>query len=276
MFHSAMVGARISHGSSVVIAPRWSRRSCFVQSPLPVVFVEYRGDLYSQSRSLETVARTIAWMAWTTATTTLWPIVLAIGLMSGWRPPWWTAVLAAALVVVEAYLYAGLHDGRYLLPVVLVAVAAVVAGLRVISRPWLAPVAVAILVAIIMAMLGASRDARLWYRRGTAWDTGLAQIRVLMAENPTLPIVLYPTSVGDYEWVFSLRQYMPNGAAMLAPIDVKPRDAFQAKLLDRLSHTPAGDDDVGYVPFDPAAPCIGIVLGKPHATGRLHVLPSAA
>jgi hypothetical protein len=229
--------------------------------------VNGRAGLYAQSRSVADLAETADWMLRTTARVTLWPVLAAISLFVGWRPSARLALVGAALFGAEAYFYAGVTAGRYLIPVILLAVSVsiVALGCLEVRRPTMYRLGVAALVVVVVLNLSlAWSDSRVWERRARAWQAGIEDVRALMASQPDAVLEVVPRSVDDYERVLSLRRFIPQGKAMLAPVPL-PQDgtALDARLAQVLRDTSAGNGFPGYEAWSAEGRrCIAITFSK--------------
>jgi hypothetical protein len=224
-------------------------------------------DLYLQARSVRDLASTVVGWVRATATVTLWPLVCALALVLGWRPRWQLAIVALGLVLIEAYLYAGVSPGRYLLPVALLAVGATMAALAFLAGRNRS---LAVLLAIAVAVVG---TYGLWQQRSSAhrsarslarWAAGVETLRMALASDPTASIVVVPRSILDFEPVFALRRYVPDGNAMVAPAITGATTVLQHQLQQQLEEVSRSgwvdprEPTVAYAPWEVRPDCIAV------------------
>jgi hypothetical protein len=226
-------------------------------------------EFYRQARSLGEVRSTV--IQWTEASwnATRWPLILVAGVVIGWRPRWQLVTAAVILVGVEAYLYAGIQAGRYLMPVGLVAIAATVGSLSFVSKKslWLsALLTVAVAGSALVALNGERAAAKNRAAVALHWNAGIAELRAALASDPSTTIVIVPRRVWDYEPVFSLRRFMPEGRAMVAPTAMDAVSAQEQNLrqqlgaLSRNGWTDSIAAGISYAAWVPTRDCVAVVF----------------
>jgi hypothetical protein len=207
-------------------------------------------DFYAQGRSPEVIAGTFVQMGVTTALVMLWPLVLAAVALLRAPFPWrWITVLTITVAVPQAMLYAGLSEGRYLLPAAIVPVAVTVLGLEAIrSRPIRSAIVGVILMTGAIATLQAG--GRAWDRATAAgtFAAGVAAARATGAE----PVII-PVDIGRYEQVFAIRSYLGMTGIVVPP----PPPANPTELDLRLAA------DLARMAGPLPSQCVAISLGGP-------------
>lgn len=240
---------------------------------LVVVVDVTRGDLYQQSRTIGQILQAAWWLASTTAIWTGWPIAV-VAVVVGWRPSARWVALGLAIFVFEAYVIAGIFNGRYLLPTTLLAVALTAGALAHLVERWsrlrfaMAPVGIAVLVAIALTMTGAN----VWHARAVAYQ---ASISSLLEAAAGRPIVIELRSPNDIEAVFALRHFIPEGSMMLAPVQGRAfSNALGLQLTRRTDAlTQTGTDGVLQLsPWTAPADCVTALIGVLEATTCSHAV----
>ena len=227
-----------------------------------------RTEIYDQVRSISDSIGTARWMFDWTLVGTIWPVIALVAVLRGWRPSGRYILIGVVLLVAEAYLYAGLVGGRYLLPVGLLAIAASVAGLAYLAEKWpwsFQPMAAALAIVIGMNLVGAWFGARQWDGQARAWQAGISEARVLMAAHPDAVLEVEPRWASDYERVYSFRTFVPEGIAMLAPVPWPATDSLHdQRLAERMRMTSAGTGyPRGYAPWiNQIRACIAITFAE--------------
>jgi hypothetical protein len=233
------------------------------------------GDYYAQDRSPEAIAREAAWMLYEPAIAFGWPLlVVAAAIFSRRTVNSRTIVILVLLVVVivlpQAIIYAGLGwspwIGRYLLPAVLATAAIAAIALAALARRHgilgAGGMAIAGLLAVQQSFALAPISSG-WAITGIAFQASLSQLEAAMAEHPNAPLVVRPASVGDFEYVYALRRYVPEGAAMLDPPTESPVGGeFEQSLMTRLLEI-SGKGGEGYVPLNLTDDCIEVDIRRP-------------
>jgi hypothetical protein len=222
-------------------------------------------DLYLQARSRHDMLDLgIAW-ARTTAAVTLWPVTGAVALIRGWRPGLAAIVISVGLALTQVYLYAGVPEPHYLLPIALLPAVATAFALghlarttRVVATVLAVAVACAAGYAIIQQRSLATDSAAVTVQ----WAGGLTSLRTAMAADPGAPVIVMPGTVWDEEPIYSLRRFVPAGRAMIAPAELAATTPEEVKLQGRLlAMTQFGLVDsqapwATYVPYAASPDCI--------------------
>ena len=232
-----------------------------------------RPDFYRQARTLSDVGSTLFQWALATWHGTRWPLILLAGLVIGWRPRWELVTAAVVLVGAEAYLYAGIQAGRYLMPVGLVVIAATVGSLSFVSRRSIglcALLTVVVAVSAIGAINGQRTAAKTRAAGQLEWNAGIGELRDVLASHSSATIVVVPRRVWNYEPIFSLRRFVQEGRAMVAPmaldaVTVREQDLRrQLGELSRSGWTDAIAAGISYAPWAPPSDCVAVVFeGSP-------------
>jgi hypothetical protein len=230
------------------------------------------GDYYAQDRSFEAIARETAWMLYEPAIAFGWPLLLCAAALTARRSLRWPMLvgLVAAIVLPQAVVYAGLGwtpwVGRYLLPAVLATVAIAAAALGALARRHVllgaGGMALAGLLALqqSMALVPVSNG---WAVTGIAFQASLSQLESVMTQHPSAVLVVRPSGVGDLEYVYALRRYVPRGTAMLeVPTEPPVGGEFEEGLMTRLVELSVSGGE-GYSPWQPTDDCIEIDIRAP-------------
>ena len=213
-----------------------------------------RGDVYDTTRTPRAVLATALWML----PYGLWPFVVA--------HPARLRLLAfgAAALAAESFLYAGMTEGRYLLPWVVMS-----AGLFTIGVGSMAPRPARLAAAIAIAFLvvsGAPVPARaeFWAVLATRFQADLATVRATAEAHPGDRLVVTSQGWPDYEYIFALPRFLPDLSLELAPIDRVARNPLQRRLdADLQAMTRVGGN--GYAPPRDGA-CIEIAIEAPRTS----------
>lgn len=157
------------------------------------------------------------------------------GISAGW---WFVpkrAVVAAGVVVacvavvampiaLRSLASAAPGQGRYLLPFVLIPIAAGVLLLR--TRPAAGYAGIALALVLIVPQISIEDT---WRNRAMVWQTELAQVREAIDQHPGAALVYAPVSTTEYEHTLALRAY-------IGPISVAPtwRTGAWAPAIDAI------------------------------------------
>jgi hypothetical protein len=230
------------------------------------------GDYYAQLRSPEAIAGETAWMLYEPAVAFGWPLVLIAAVVLAPRSVRWPtlALLVAVIVVPQAVIYAGLGwspwVGRYLLPAVLGSVAVAAVSIAALAhRHSLFGIAGMTLCGLLALQqsIALTPISNGWAVTGIAFQASLSQLRSAMAQRPSAVLIVRPLGVGDFEYVYALRRYVPEGTAMLEPPAQHPAGGvFEETLLSRLVEisTKGGE---GYSPLKQTLDCIELDIRVP-------------
>lgn len=233
-------------------------------------------DFYGQARSLGEVSNAVLqwFVGWWNATRG--PLIVVAGVAIGWRPRWELVTAGVILVCAEAYLYAGIQAGRYFMPVGLVVIAAAIGSLSYMSRKSVV-LAAALAVVIAASALGALDLQRTiaTIRSGSArqWNAGIAELRGVLASDPSATIVIVPRRVWNYEPLFSLRRFVPEGQAMVAPAALDAVTALEKDLRRQLADvsengwTDSIAPGITFAPWMPSRDCVAVVFEGSSAPG---------
>ena len=217
-----------------------------------------RPDLYLQTRTLPEVVATGLWMA----RYGLWPFALAShrrALVLG---------LVALGLLPQAVLYAGLQEGRNLLPWVALSAGLCAYGLGAIERMRVllgrAAGAAAVGLALMLAVqvVRSSVGFTAWSER---WDAFVGATRDELAQNPGAVLLVtadWPSVYEVYEPIWALRQFIPEGRAMLAPMAPSRASGLDGRLGSTLVGVSA-DGGWGYDEYRPPIHCVEAALGTP-------------
>jgi len=213
-----------------------------------------RGDFYDTTRTPRSILATALWML----PFGLWPFV--VGHPDRLR----LLALGTAALAAESFLYAGMTEGRYLLPWVVVSAGLFAIGVGSMSpRPARLAAALAI---VFLVVSGASMPARaeFWAVLATRFQVDLAAIRTAAAAHPGDRLVVTSQGWPDYEYIFALPRFLPELTLELAPIDRVARTPFQRRLdADLQAMTRVGGN--GYAPPQGGA-CIEIAIETPRTS----------
>lgn len=239
------------------------------------------GDYYSQSRSPDLILGEGVWMLYESAVAFGWPALLVAAGLLARRSILWRALslLVAAIVIPQAVIYAGLGWspllGRYLLPAIfgLVAVAAVALG--ALARRHAIAGGLAMTLAGLLTLqqaIGLAPVSNGWAVSGIAFQASLAQLEVAISEHPGAVLVVRPSGVGDFEYVYALRRYVPGGIAVLdipptarpAPDTASPPVLgwLDERLMDELREISVNGGE-GYSPWLTSTDCIELDIRSP-------------
>jgi hypothetical protein len=228
-------------------------------------------DLYLQARTRRDMWDLALLWGETTATVALWPIAGAVALVRGWRPGILVAGVAGVLALTQVYLYAGVPEPHYLLPVSLLSAGATAFALACLAKrtPVIATVlAIAVAITAGHALLDQRSLAKASATGTVRWSAGLDALRQAMASDPGATVIVVPTIVWDEEAIVALRRFIPQGRAMIAPADLPAGTPEEVKLKGRLLDWSAhGWADtmaewVSYVPYVPTADCILVAVSQ--------------
>lgn len=137
--------------------------------------------------------------------------IAVLAILAGWRPPLGWVLLGLCLVAAQTFLYAGLHAPRYLVPGTLVPVAAAIAGLVWLHRRSV-PAAVILAALLAASTVPAMRDLRERasdrQQASVQWQTGIAELRAVVAAHPGVPVDVDLRNPADIEVPLALSRYV--------------------------------------------------------------------
>ena len=228
-------------------------------------------DLYLQARTRRDMWDLALLWGGITATVALWPIAGAVALLRGWRPGILVTGLAGVLALTQVYLYAGVPEPHYLLPVSLLSAGATALALAFLAKrtPMIATVlAIAVAITAGHALLDERSLAKASAPATVRWSQGLDALRQAMAADPGATVIVVPTIVWDEEAIVALRRFIPQGRAMIAPADLPAGTPEEVKLKGRLLDWSANGwadtmaEWVSFVPYVPTADCILVEVSR--------------